>query len=154
MKINFKDRLSRKDFVIAMIIGPFVYLLPIFVAWALLRLVMILFGIGDDNILFGFVSVVLIVLAIVLPIIFSLSTTIRRCHDLNQPWMVPVVVGFVLSILSAIDKSIGGLMSFIFFLYLAISKSVNEGNKYGKPTSYKNIWEKIGIISIKKEKIK
>lgn len=152
MKINFKDRISRKDFIIAIIVGPFIYLLPIFVAWALLKLVMTIFGIDDNSILFEFISLVLVVLAVVLPIIFSFSATIRRHHDLNQSWAIPIVIAFVLFVLSSIDKGIGGLMSFIYFLYLAFSKSVDEENKYGKSTSYKNVWEKIGIISNRKEK--
>lgn len=78
--------------------------------------------------------------------ILSLSILVRRHHDLNQSWIVPVIIGFVLAVLSSIDKSIGGLMSFIYFLYLAFSKSVDDGNKYGKLVSYKNVWGKIGII--------
>lgn len=144
MKINFKDRLSRKDFVIAIILTPIIVWIPIFVLWAVISLIDTIFALMLST------SEVLSLFFIVAPIIasglLSLSILIRRHHDLNQSWGVPVIIAFVLFVLSSIDKSIGGLMSFIYFLFLAFSKSVDDGNKYGKPVDYKNIWEKIGII--------
>ena len=144
MKINFKDRLSKKDFVIAIILTPIIVWIPIFVLWAVVSLIDTIFGLMLST--SGILSLFFIVAPIILSGILSLSILVRRHHDLNQSWVVPVVIGFVLAVLSSIDKSIGGSMSFIYFLYLAFSKSVDDGNKYGKPVSYKNIWEKIGII--------
>lgn len=144
MKINFKDRLSKKDFVIAIILTPIIVWIPIFVLWAVVSLIDIIFGLMFST--SGMLSLFFIVAPIIASGLLSLSILVRRHHDLNQSWVVPVVIGFVLAVLSSIDKSIGGLMSFIYFLYLAFSKSVDDGNKYGKPVSYKNVWEKIGII--------
>ncbi len=144
MKINFKDRLSKKDFIIAIILTPIIVWIPIFVLWAVVSLIDTIFGLMFST--SGILSLFFIVAPIVMSGLLSLSILIRRHHDLNQSWVVPVLIGFVLAVLSSIDKSIGGLMSFIYFLYLAFSKSVDDGNKYGKQVSYKNIWEKIGII--------
>lgn len=144
MKINFKDRLSKKDFVIAIILTPIIVWIPIFVLWAIVSLVDTIFALMLST--SGVLSLFFIVAPIIVSGLLSLSILIRRHHDLNQSWVVPVIVAFVLFVLSSIDKGIGGLMSFIYFLYLTFSKSVDEGNKYGKPVSYKNIWEKIGII--------
>jgi uncharacterized membrane protein YhaH (DUF805 family) len=144
MKINFKDRLSKKDFVIAIILTPIIVWIPIFVLWAIVSLIDTIFALMLST--SGVLSLFFIVTPIVVSGILSLSILIRRHHDLNQSWAVPIIIAFVLFVLSSVDKSIGGLMSFIYFLYLAFSKSVDEGNKYGKPISYKNIWEKMGII--------
>jgi uncharacterized membrane protein YhaH (DUF805 family) len=144
MKINFKDRLSKKDFIIAIILTPIIVWIPIFVLWAVVSLVDTIFALMLST--SGVLSLFFIVVPIIVSGLLSLSILIRRHHDLNQSWVVPVVIAFVLFVLSSIDKSIGGLMSFIYFFYLAFSKSVDEGNKYGKPVSYKNIWEKMGII--------
>ncbi|MEL7666130.1 MAG: DUF805 domain-containing protein [Candidatus Shapirobacteria bacterium] len=144
MKINFKDRLSRKDFVIAIILTQIIVWIPIFVLWAVVSLIDTIFALMLSS--SGILSLFFIVAPIVISGFLSISILIRRHHDLNQSWAVPIIIAFVLFVLSSIDKGIGGLMSFIYFLYLAFSKSVDEGNKYGKSVSYKNIWEKIGII--------
>lgn len=144
MKINFKNRLSKKDFIIAIILNPIIVWIPIFVLWAVVSLVDTIFALMLST--SGVLSLFFIVAPIIVSGLLSLSILIRRHHDLNQSWVVPVVIAFVLFVLSSIDKSVGRLMSFIYFLYLAFSKSVDEGNKYGKPISYKNIWEKMGII--------
>ena len=143
MKLNYKDRLSRKDFVIAIILTPIIVWMPIFVLWAVVTLIDTIFALMVST--SGVLSLFFIVAPIIASGLLSLSILVRRHHDLNQLWTVPVIIAFVLLVLSSIDKGIGGLMSFIYFLYLAFSKSVDEGNKYGKPVSYKNIWEKIGI---------
>lgn len=144
MKLNYKDRLGRKDFIIAIILSQIVAWVPIYILWAIIKLIDTIFGFMFSA--SGGLSLFFIVAPFIISGLLSLSVLIRRHHDLNQSWMIPIVVGFVLLVLSAVDKSIGGLMSFIYFLYLALSKSVEEGNKYGKLTSYKNVWEKIGII--------
>jgi uncharacterized membrane protein YhaH (DUF805 family) len=144
MKINFKDRLSKKDFIIAIILTPIIVWIPIFVLWAVVSLIDTIFALMLST--SGILSLFFIVAPIVASGILSLSILVRRHHDLNQSWVIPVVIAFVLMVLSSIDKGIGGLMSFIYFLYLVFSKSVDEGNKYGKSISYKNVWEKIGII--------
>ena len=144
MKLNFKDRLSKKDFVIAIILTPIIVWIPIFVLWAVVSLIDTIFGLMLST--SGILSLFFIVAPIIMSGLLSLSILVRRHHDLNQSWVIPVVIAFVLMVLSSIDKGIGGLMSFIYFLYLVFSKSVDEGNKYGKPISYKNVWEKIGII--------
>jgi uncharacterized membrane protein YhaH (DUF805 family) len=144
MKINFKDRLSRKDFVIAIILAPIIVWIPIFVLWAVVSLIDTIFGLMFSS--SGILSLFFIVAPFTISGFLSISILIRRHHDLNQSWAIPIIIAFVLFVLSSVDKDIGGLMSFIYFLYLAFSKSINEGNKYGKPVSYKNIWEKIGII--------
>ncbi|HPJ16929.1 MAG TPA: DUF805 domain-containing protein [Candidatus Woesebacteria bacterium] len=144
MKINYKDRLGRKDFIIAIILTPIIVWIPIFVLWAVVSLIDTIFALMLST--SGILSLFFIVAPIVASGILSLSILVRRHHDLNQSWVIPVIIAFVLLVLSSIDKGIGGLMSFVYFLYLAFSKSVNEGNKYGKPISYKNVWEKIGII--------
>lgn len=144
MKINFKDRLSRKDFIISIILSQIVAWVPIYVLWASIKLIDIIFGFMFSG--SGGLSFFFIVAPFIISALLSLSILIRRHHDLNQSWMAPIIVGFVLLILSGVDKSFGGLMSFVYFLYLAFSKSVEEGNKYGKPTNYKNVWEKMGII--------
>lgn len=144
MKINFKDRLSKKDFVISIILTPIIVWIPIFVLWAVVSLVDTIFGLMLST--SGVFSLFFIVAPIIASGLLSLSILVRRHHDLNQSWVAPVIIGFVLFVLSLVDKGIGGLMSFIYFLFLAFSKSVDDGNKYGKPVDYKNIWEKIGII--------
>ena len=144
MKLNFKDRLSKKDFVISIILTPIIVWIPIFVLWAVVSLIDTIFGLMLST--SGVLSLFFIVAPIIASGLLSLSILIRRHHDLNQSWVVPVIIAFVLLVLSSIDKSIGGLMSFIYFLFLAFSKNVDEHNKYGKQISYKNVWEKIGII--------
>ena len=143
MKINFKDRLSRKDFIVSIILTPIIVWIPVFVLWAVVSLIDTIFALMLST--SGVLSLFFIVAPIVASGFLSISILIRRHHDLNQSWAVPIVIAFVLFVLSSIDKGIGGLMSFIYFLCLAFSKSIDEGNKYGKPVSYKNIWEKIGI---------
>jgi len=144
MKINFKDRLSKKDFIISIILTPIVAWIPIYILWVVIKLIDTIFGFMLST--SGVLSLFFIVVPIIASGLLSLSILIRRHYDLNQSWVVPIVIAFVLLVLSSIDKSVGGLMSFVYFLYLAFSKSVDEGNKYGKPISYKNIWEKMGII--------
>jgi len=144
MKLNFKDRLSKKDFIIAIILTPIIVWIPIFVLWAVVSLTDTIFGLMLST--SGILSLFFIVAPIIMSGLLSLSILVRRHHDFNQSWVIPVIIAFVLLVLSLIDKGIGGLMSFIYFLYLAFSKSVDEGNKYGKPIIYKNVWEKIGII--------
>lgn len=146
MKLNFKGRLQNKDFIISIIFALLISWISVFVLWAPLVLFTTIFGLGISS----FASLILLFIPLATSIILSWSISVRRHHDLNQSWTIPIIVSFVLLILYLIDKSIGGLMSLVYFLYLAFSKSVDEGNKYGKLTTYKNIWEKIGIIKNEK----
>jgi uncharacterized membrane protein YhaH (DUF805 family) len=107
----FKGRIGRLGFLLAVIYGISIFIIPLVLVFAI-----------RGSAIINVISIILIMIGVISVIPISISIHIRRWHDLSQSgWLA--LLGFV------------PLVSVFVFIYLIFAPGTKDTNAYGLPYS-------------------
>lgn len=149
--IFFRGRLNRRKYIIGLLLTipiSFIFEMPIFFIWAVIKLISTIFGFNfiDNGGIFGaFISLILVIISISIPSLVIASLNIRRHHDLNQSAYFYLIAIILISVLGGINQLLGTLIFLIYFCYLVFKTGTNGNNKYGDEDKEKGLKNILGI---------
>lgn len=140
--INFSGRLNRRQYFFGLFLVPLVSWFPIFVVWAIVKLIETVFGLMITD---GIISILFLVLPMIACTVLGSSVFLRRHHDLNQSGYVFLLIIAILILIMIINSQLASALSSLYSLYLLFFSGNNSSNRYGLESDSKSVMQIIGL---------